>query len=57
MKDKRLDKFFLTIVILLISFGIAMFISASLGFLTKNEKTFYNVLFTPLVMGLGLGGL
>ncbi|MDP1760239.1 MAG: putative peptidoglycan glycosyltransferase FtsW [Candidatus Woesebacteria bacterium] len=55
MKEKKVDKFFLTIVILLISLGIAMFVSASLGFLTKNEKTFYTVLFTQLVLGLGLG--
>ena len=32
-----------------------MFISASLGILAKNEKTFYSVLFSQLVLGLGLG--
>ena len=32
-----------------------MFISASLGVLAKNEKTFYSVLFNQLVLGLGLG--
>ena len=55
MKEKKVDKFFLTIVILLICLGVAMFISASLGFLTRNEKTFYSVLFTQLVLGLGIG--
>ena len=35
--------------------GVAMFISASLGVLAKNEKTFYSVLFSQLVLGLGLG--
>jgi cell division protein FtsW len=55
MREKKIDKFFLTTVILLIFLGVAMFISASLGFLTKNEKTFYSVLFTQLVLGLGLG--
>ncbi len=55
MKEKKVDKFFLTIVILLISLGIAMFVSASLGFLTRNESIFYNVLFTQLVLGFGIG--
>jgi cell division protein FtsW len=57
MKERKVDKFFLTIVILLISLGIAMFISASLGFLVRNEKIFYNVLFTQLILGLGLGSI
>jgi cell division protein FtsW len=55
MREKKIDKFFLTTVILLICLGTAMFVSASLGFLTRNEKIFYNVLFTQLVLGLGLG--
>ena len=32
-----------------------MFVSASLGILAKNEKTFYAVLFSQLVLGLGVG--
>lgn len=32
-----------------------MFVSASLGILAKNEKVFYSVLFSQLVLGLGLG--
>lgn len=32
-----------------------MFISASLGVLARSEKTFYSVLFSQLVLGLGLG--
>jgi cell division protein FtsW len=55
MKEKRVDKFFLTIVILLLFIGIAMFFSASLGVLAKNEKTFYSILFSQLAQGLGLG--
>ena len=55
IREKKIDKFFLTTVIVLICLGTAMFISASLGFLTRNEKTFYTVLFTQLVLGLGLG--
>lgn len=52
---KNVDKFFLIIVILLVVIGTAMFVSASLGVLAKNEKTFYSVLFKQLVLGLGLG--
>jgi cell division protein FtsW len=55
MRDKKVDKFFLIILFLLLFFGVAMFISASLGILVKNEKTFYSVLFSQLVLGLGLG--
>lgn len=55
MKEKKVDKFFLTIVILLLFIGIAMFFSASLGVLAKNEKTFYSILFSQLAQGLGLG--
>jgi cell division protein FtsW len=32
-----------------------MFISASLGILTKNSSTFYSVLFSQLVLGFGCG--
>ena len=55
MKEKKLDRFFLIIVFLLITVGVLMFISASLGILAKNEKIFYSVLFSQLVLGLGLG--
>ncbi len=52
---KKVDKFFLIILSLLITIGVAMFVSASLGILAKNEKVFYSVLFSQLVLGLGLG--
>ncbi len=32
-----------------------MFVSASLGILNKNEKTFYSVLFSQLILGFGFG--
>ncbi len=54
-KEKKVDKFFLIIILLLIGIGTAMFISASLGILARNEKTFYSVLFSQLVLGLGMG--
>lgn len=55
VRGKKVDKFFLTIVLLLLAIGVLMFVSASLGVLAKNEKTFYAVLFSQLVLGLGLG--
>lgn len=55
MRGKKVDKFFLIILFFLISIGIAMFVSASLGILAKNAKIFYSVLFSQLVLGLGLG--
>ncbi|MFA6257474.1 MAG: putative lipid II flippase FtsW [Candidatus Paceibacterota bacterium] len=57
MKEKKVDKFFLIIIFILLALGVAMFISASLGILAKNEKIFYSVLFSQLVLGLGLGFL
>jgi cell division protein FtsW len=55
MRGKKVDKFFLIIVFILLFLGVAIFISASLGILAKNEKTFYSVLISQLVLGLGLG--
>ena len=55
MKEKKIDRFFLIIVGLLLTIGITMFVSASLGILAKNEKLFYSVLFSQLILGLGLG--
>ncbi|MEK7113611.1 MAG: putative peptidoglycan glycosyltransferase FtsW [Patescibacteria group bacterium] len=57
MKRKKVNKFFLIIVSLLVFIGVAVFISASLGILAKNANTFYAVLFSQLVLGLGLGSL
>lgn len=55
IKGKRVDKFFLTVVLILIVLGTAVFISASLGVLVKSQKVFYGVLFSQLFLGLGLG--
>src|SRR6185369_6364583 len=57
MKGKKVDKFFLIIILSLIVLGVLMFVSASLGILARNEKTFYSVLFSQLVLGLGLVGM
>lgn len=55
MKEKKVDKFFLIILILLITIGAALFVSASLGILAKNQNTFYSVLFSQLILGFGFG--
>ncbi|MBP6883903.1 MAG: putative lipid II flippase FtsW [Candidatus Pacebacteria bacterium] len=55
MKEKKVDKFFLTLVVILIVLGVAMFISASLGILNKSEGKFYSVLISQLVLGVGFG--
>ena len=55
MHEKKVDKFFVTIVFLLITIGAALFVSASLGILAKNEDTFYSVLFSQLILGFGFG--
>lgn len=52
---KKVDKFFLIIVIILVLFGLIMFISASLGILAKNEAKFYGVIANQLILGLGFG--
>lgn len=54
-REKKVDKFFLTVVLILLSAGVAMFVSASLGILARSKEIFYSVLFSQLVLGLGLG--
>ncbi len=54
-KGKKVDRVFLISVGILLTIGVAMFVSASLGILAKNEKLFMSVLFSQLVLGLGLG--
>ncbi len=55
MKEKKVDKFFLIITIILVLFGLAIFVSSSLGILPKSKETFYGVLISQLVLGLGFG--
>lgn len=55
MREKKIDKFFLITVLILLFIGIALFISASLGIFAKNKELFYRVLFSQLILGLGLG--
>ena len=55
MKEKKADRFFLIIVFILLFTGVAVFVSASLGILNRNTDLFLSVLFSQLVLGLGLG--
>ena len=55
MKEKKIDRFFLIIIFFIITIGVIMFTSASLGVLVKSSKTFYSVLFNQLVLGLCCG--
>lgn len=55
MRDKKPDKFFLIIVMLLLAIGVAMFVSASLGVFAKNEIIFWGVIQSQIVYGLGAG--
>lgn len=52
---KTVDRFFLTLTLILVFLGIAMFVSASLGVLAKNAKLFYDIVLKQTVLGLGLG--
>ena len=54
-REKKIDKTFLIIVLLLVFGGMAMFISASLGILARNADTFRAVLFSQLILGFGFG--
>ncbi|MEK7569716.1 MAG: putative lipid II flippase FtsW [Patescibacteria group bacterium] len=54
-RKKKVDKFFLTVVLLLAGIGIAIFISASLGVLARSKDTFYQVLISQIGLGIGLG--
>jgi cell division protein FtsW len=55
MKTRKIDRFFLIVVFLLITIGAAFFTSASLGVLAKNKDLFYSILRSQLILGIGLG--
>jgi cell division protein FtsW len=55
MKKIKIDKIFFGIVIALISIGVIIFTSASLGILAKNEAKFYGVVFNQFAFGLAGG--
>jgi len=56
MHTKKVDKFFLTITLLLILIGFFLFVSASLGLLARdNGASFEGVFVNQIFMGLFLG--
>jgi cell division protein FtsW len=52
----KIDKFFLTTIIILLIIGYVSFISASLGVLSKSESKFWGILINQSI-GLILGGI
>lgn len=54
-KEGTVDKFFLTVVMLLAGLGAIIFVSASFGVLAGSKETFTSILVSQLVFGLGLG--
>lgn len=52
---KPVDRVFLGIVLAILTVGIFIFVSASLGILVKNEAKFYGIVFNQVVLGLVLG--
>ena len=57
MNKHRLDRPLLIIVLLLVSFGFIIFLSASLGLLTRGNVSFETVALKQIVFGLLLGGV
>lgn len=55
MKNRPVDRTFLIITILLVSFGFIIFLSASLGLLTREGISFEAIALKQLVFGLVLG--
>lgn len=53
--ERNPDKFFLSLVIALVVFGLFVFISAALSFYAKNQAQFWSVLLNQVVFGL-VGG-
>ncbi len=53
---KKVDKFLLSLILLLTGIGLVFFISASLGVLARSEAKFYNILVSQLAVGL-VGGM
>lgn len=53
--QKKADKTFLGIVVILVLVGIFLFVSASLGLLARSEDLFSSVLFSQIFLGLVVG--
>lgn len=55
MKERKVDKVFLTLSILLVSVGLFVFTSASFGLIFRKGFTFGDVFFDQFVLGFMLG--
>ncbi len=55
MDLKKVDRFLLINILVLIILGIVFFVSASLGELVKEKQDFYSTLFNQLFVGFGVG--
>lgn len=52
----QFDRYFLGIVLVIVTLGLFAFVSASLGILARSESKFYGVLVNQILLGFG-GGL
>ncbi len=57
MRSGKIDKLFLWTSITLVAVGITIFVSASLGLLSRSGSLYSAVVFNHLFFGLGLGSL
>lgn len=54
-KNKKVDKFFLTTILFLVIFGLAVFVSAALAKLNQDVKLFQSLLIGQILLGFGVG--
>lgn len=57
MKSARIDKVFFITLIILVTFGIFIFTSASMGLLARGGATFASVAFNHIFLGLVIGSV
>ena len=49
------DRIFLTLVVILVIFGVFSFVSAALGVYAKDASKFAGILVNQIVFGIGMG--
>lgn len=57
MRSGKIDRLFLWTSLVLVAMGITIFISASLGLLSRSDALYSSVVFNHLFFGLGLGAI
>jgi len=55
-QKRKVDKIFVFIVVLLVSFGFFLFLSASMGLLAKESGSFFSIFFKQIGLGM-VGGI